>query len=227
MGVDHPAALADLHRERVCGHERVRALVEWSGPEVLDVRVELLGHHADLRLGQPGDAQRVDELLHASGRDPEQVAGRDHGRQCPLGSPAPLEEPVREVGPLVQLGDRDLHAAGAGVEVPGPVAVAGVGPLRRALPVGSAADRVGLGRHQRLHERVQHRPEQVGLGVLQVLGHERRQVNRVGVDGHRGDSFSRTSQGLLKDHAVAVATSGRHAHIGPVVHHARGLNLVS
>ena len=37
-------------------------------------------------------------------------------------------------------------------------------------------------------------------------------------------SFSRAFAGLLKDHAVAVAMSGRHAHVGPVVHHARGLN---
>ena len=45
VGVDDPTALADLHRQRVRGHERVRALVEWPGAEVLDVRVELLGHH--------------------------------------------------------------------------------------------------------------------------------------------------------------------------------------
>jgi hypothetical protein len=51
-------------------------------------------------------------------------------------------------------------------------------PLDRTLPVGGAADRVGLIRHQRLHE---HRTELVGLGTLEVLGHERRQVNRVGV----------------------------------------------
>jgi hypothetical protein len=37
-------------------------------------------------------------------------------------------------------------------------------------------------------------------------------------------SFSRAFAGLLKDHAVAVAVSGRHAQDGPVVHHAHGLN---
>jgi hypothetical protein len=40
-----------------------------------------------------------------------------------------------------------------------------------------------------------------------------------------GDSFSRAFAGLLKDHAVAVLVSERHAHIGPVVHHVPGLNL--
>ena len=224
VGVDHPAALADLHRQRVRGQERVRALVQGPGAEVLDVGVELLGHHRDLRLRQPGDAEGLDQLLHPPGRDPEQVAGRHHRGQRPLGPPAALEQPVGEVGALAQLGDRDLHRAGAGVEVPGPVAVAGVGPLRAALAVGGAADRVGLGRHQRLHERGQHRSEQVGLGTLQVLGHERRQVNRVGVDGHRGDllqsCFRRSSEGSRGGRPV----SGRHAHVGPVVHHVPGLN---
>ena len=37
-------------------------------------------------------------------------------------------------------------------------------------------------------------------------------------------SFGRAFAGLLKDHAVAVAMSGRHAHTGPVVHHVPGLN---
>ena len=34
----------------------------------------------------------------------------------------------------------------------------------------------------------------------------------------RSDSFSRTSQGLLRDHAVARLVSERHAQIGPVIH---------
>ena len=51
---------------------------------------------------------------------------------------------------------------------------------------------------QRLHERGQHVAQQIRLGTLQVLSQERGQLNRVGVDGHRGDSFRRTSQGLLK-----------------------------
>ena len=43
-----PAALAYLHLHRVRGQESVWAGVEGSGAEVLHVRVELLGHHADL-----------------------------------------------------------------------------------------------------------------------------------------------------------------------------------
>jgi hypothetical protein len=50
-GVDHPAAFADLHRQRVRGHERERArLVQGAVAELLDVLVELGGHPGDLRL---------------------------------------------------------------------------------------------------------------------------------------------------------------------------------
>jgi len=48
--LDHPAALADLHRQRVSGQERVRAGVEGSFAEVADQGVEVAGHHRALRL---------------------------------------------------------------------------------------------------------------------------------------------------------------------------------
>src|SRR3954470_12227097 len=54
---DHPAALADLQHERVGGDERVGPGVQRPVAEVRDVGVEILGHLADLGLGQPGDAQ--------------------------------------------------------------------------------------------------------------------------------------------------------------------------
>jgi len=47
----------------------------------------------------------------------------------------------------------DIHGEGAfGVSLPRPVAVPGGDPLVGAGAVGGAADRVGLGAHQRLHE---------------------------------------------------------------------------
>jgi hypothetical protein len=82
----HPAALADLHGQRVGGHERVRASIQRAGPELLDVLVEVLGHHRHLRLGQSGDAQLLDQLLHPPSGDAEQVADRDHRHHGPLGS---------------------------------------------------------------------------------------------------------------------------------------------
>ena len=53
------AARAGRHRE-----EGVRALIESAGAEVGDVGVESGGHGRDLGLGQPGDAERLDQLLH-------------------------------------------------------------------------------------------------------------------------------------------------------------------
>lgn len=73
--VDHPPALTDLEHQGVRGDERVGALIERAGPELLDLGVQLLGHGRDLRPRQPGDPQGLDELLHSAGRDPEQVAG--------------------------------------------------------------------------------------------------------------------------------------------------------
>jgi hypothetical protein len=48
--VHHPAALADLEHQGVGGHERVGPGVERAVPEVGDLRVEVLGHLADLGL---------------------------------------------------------------------------------------------------------------------------------------------------------------------------------
>ena len=211
--VDHPAPLADLHRQPVRRHERVRAGVQRPAAEVGDLLVQLAGHHADLRLRQPGDAQRLDQLLHPPRRHAEQVTGRDHADQGPLGPFAAFQQPIGKVGALPQLRDRHLHGAGAGVELPGPVTVAGIGPISGARTVRGAAQSVGFGAHQRLHERVQHRTQQVRLGTLQMLSHERGQVNTVGIGGHRVDllqvDFERSSEGsrdgrLLRPHDTQV-----------------------
>src|SRR5829696_4685288 len=74
---------------------------------------------------------------------------------------ASLQQPLREVGALTQLRERQLDRAGAGVELPGPVAVAAVDPLLRDGAVGSATDRVGLSRHQRVDERGQQLAQQI------------------------------------------------------------------
>jgi len=67
VDVDDPAAFADLQHQRIRGHERVWAGVQWPGPELGDGLVELTRHHADLGLGQPGDAEGLDQLLHPPG----------------------------------------------------------------------------------------------------------------------------------------------------------------
>jgi hypothetical protein len=53
MDVHNPAALADLEHQRVSRDERVGPGVQRSAAEVRDMRIEVLGHHADLALAQP------------------------------------------------------------------------------------------------------------------------------------------------------------------------------
>jgi hypothetical protein len=127
---DDAAALSDLQHQRVGGEERVRAGVQRPGPEVLHHRVQLGGHHRHLRLAQPGDAESLDQLLHPPRADPEQVAGRHHRGEGCLRAAAALQQPVREVTTLPELGDRHVKGPGAGVEVPVPVTVADVHPVR-------------------------------------------------------------------------------------------------
>ena len=56
-----------------------------------------------------------------------------------------------------------------GVPLPRLIAVATVGSVRAAGAVLGAADRVGVCAHHCLHERGQHRLEQVRVGLLQLL----------------------------------------------------------
>src|SRR3546814_11234264 len=72
-------------------------------------------------------------------------------------------QPLGKVGPLAQLRHSHVDAAGAGVEVPVPVAVTAVLPPRRDGAVIGAADRIGLGREQGVDEGLQ-RPEARRLG---------------------------------------------------------------
>jgi collagen type II alpha len=201
--VHDPAALADLQHQRVRRDEGVRAGVQRPGPEVLHGRVEIRGHHRDLRLAQPGDAQRLDQLLHPPRRYPEQIAGRHDRRQRRLRPAAPLQQPIREVAARPELRDRHVQRPGAGIEVPVPVAVADIHPVRARHAVRGTADRVGLGRHQRVHERGQHRAQQIRGRGRELVVQKAGRVDTAGC-GHRDVSFRSTVRGLPKDHAVAA-----------------------
>jgi hypothetical protein len=97
-GVDDAALLADLHGQRVGGHERERpGFAQRPGPKRRDLGVEVGGHPRDLRLRQAGDAQGLNEFVHPAGGHAEQVAGRDHADQGGLGALAAFQQPVREV----------------------------------------------------------------------------------------------------------------------------------
>ena len=94
--IDAPA-LAHLQHQRIGGHERVGPGVQRPGAERFDLLVEILRHHRDLRLRQPGDAEGLDQLLHPRVLDAEQIAGGHHRHQGGLGAAPPLEQPIGKV----------------------------------------------------------------------------------------------------------------------------------
>jgi hypothetical protein len=107
-------------------------------PERLDLLVQFCRHHRQLRLAEPGDAQRLDELLRPPRRDTEQAAGR-HDRGQRRSVRRRRRQPVREVAARAQLRDRHVQGAGSGVEVAVPVPIPRVRPVRARHAVRGAA----------------------------------------------------------------------------------------
>ena len=207
MHVDHPTLLADLEHQGVGSDERVGSRVQWPGPERLHGGVEFLGHHRDLRLRQADDAQALDELVHPPRGNPQQVASGHHRGQCPLGPFAAFQQPVREVGTVPQLGDREIQRPRASVELAMPVTVALVRPLRAALAVPRTAQRVSFRTEKGVNERREQFAQHVGVGSGESIGQHRRPVDIVG-SGHRVYSFARvTLTGLSKNHAMTFIYS--------------------
>ena len=182
--VDGAAGLPDLDGQRVQPHERVRATVQRPVTERLDLRVEVGGHLRDLRLGQLRHAELLNQLLHPPRRHPQQVRRGHHRHQGLLGAPAVPQQPIREVRTLPQLRDGQLDRAGSGVPLPRPIPIAGVDPLVAALPVRGTAQRIRLGAHQRLSERLHHRPQHVRARRLQLLAQKAGRVHTLRY-GHR------------------------------------------
>ena len=171
--------------QRIDPEVGVGTAVQGPVPELIDHAVQALGHDRDLRLGEVGDAQGLDQPLDSSGGNTGQVGLCDHGHQRPLRPPPWLQQPVREVAASAQLGNGQLDAARPSVPVPFAVAIARVAPLARTLTVLGAAELLSLGAHQLLHHRRQHLPKQVRLRLLQLLAQPADEVAiHTGV-GHR------------------------------------------
>ena len=140
--VDYAPALADLHRQGVGGRECERAGVgQRPGAEGRDPLVQVGGHGRDLRLGKARDPEGRGKLVHPPGGHAQQVSGRDHADQRRPGPLAPLEQPLREVRPGAQLRECHVERAEASVQVPMPVAVVLVDPIRGLPTPLGAADR--------------------------------------------------------------------------------------
>ena len=175
--VHDPPGLTALDRQRVHPDIRIGAGVQRAGPERRDLPVEGLGQLRDLRLGQALDVEGRHQAFHPTGGHPTHIALGHHGHQGTLGPSAGLQQPVRVVAALAELGDGQLQGAHPSVQPPRPVAVALVDPLWAPLAQHGAAGRVGLGAHQRLHKPQHHLPQQVGVGCLQVLAQPAQQVH--------------------------------------------------
>jgi hypothetical protein len=202
--VDDPPALAHLHGQGVGGDEREGSgLVEGPVAEGLDLLVQVGGHPGHLRLRQAVDAQLLDELVHPAGAHPGQITVRHHRDQRRLGPLAPLEQPLGEVRPGAQLGDRDVDRADPGVQVAVPVAVALRGPVRAALAPLGTDHRVGVGGQQRVDHRLQQVAHEVRGGFRQGLAKQAGRVDNVRC-GHRDAPFESAVKGSLEDHAVAA-----------------------
>ena len=167
--VDHAATIPAALGEGVDPNVGGGTAVEGAVAELVDHPVQALGHDRDLGLGGMRDAQALDQPLHPAGGDAGQVSLRDHADQGSLRPPPRLQEPVRGVAALAQLGDGERDRADPGVPLSFPVAVARVGPLARALAVAGTAELLGFGAHQLLPHRRQPLPKQIRVGLLQLL----------------------------------------------------------
>jgi hypothetical protein len=93
----------------------VGSAVELSGAEGIDQLVKLRGHLGDPRLGQPVDAQRLHKTFNAAYGDAAQVGLSNHLHDRFLGAAPGLEQPVREVRALAELGNLQRDRAQPGV----------------------------------------------------------------------------------------------------------------
>jgi hypothetical protein len=164
-GVADSPALADLHRQRIDPHKRVRAGVQGPAPPGGHRVVELSTDPRDLRLGDPLQPHRTGHIVHPAGRHPLHVALGDHRGQRPLGPPARLQQ-RREVAPLPQLGDRQLNRAHTRVPLARPIPVAPGDPVGGALAVGGADLAAHLDLHQRLGQHPHPLAEEVDIAAL-------------------------------------------------------------
>lgn len=94
---DDAAVLAHLEHQGVGGDERVRAGVEGSGAKRLDLLIEVLDHLRYLGLGKACHTEGFDEALNAPRRHAQQIAGRHHTSQRPLGALTAGQQPVQEI----------------------------------------------------------------------------------------------------------------------------------
>jgi hypothetical protein len=149
--------------------------------------IQRLTDAADLALAH-AQAEALDELVDAPGRDPAHVGLLDHGQQRPLRAPARLKD-AREVAALADLGNLQLDLTRARVPAPGAIAVA----MRRAI-LGPALAALGpdqlrdLELHQLRRDRPDRLADHIGMLIEQHLPDDLLDRHPVGT-GHAAPPF--------------------------------------
>lgn len=103
-GFDHPAAFANLDRQRVGRQVQVRAGIQRSGTEVGDQGVEVLGQRRHVALGHTGDAEGFHQIIHPAGGHAFQVGGGHGTGQGGFNAGAVFQRPVGKQEPCRSFG---------------------------------------------------------------------------------------------------------------------------
>jgi hypothetical protein len=159
-----PPALAHLQVGRVDPQVGPIAL-QRAVQERLHLLVDLLAQPADLALGDAAHAHGLDQVVDRAGGDAVHISLLHHGGERLLGQPARLQE-GREVAAFAQLGDAQLHRAGARLPQPVAVAVALGQSLGALLAIAGAGLALDLQLHQALGRKADHLAQQIGVGAL-------------------------------------------------------------
>ncbi|SCE17590.1 hypothetical protein GA0115240_142178 [Streptomyces sp. DvalAA-14] len=228
VDVDDPAFLTDLLGQGVDPDERIRPGVQRAVAEGGDLFVQVLGHGADLRLAQLRDAEGLGEFLHPAGADAQEVGGGDHRDEGLFGPAAAFQEPGREVAALPQLGQGEFDGAGAGVPLARAVSVAVVDAFVADLPVFGVAQGVGLRRHERVGERLDHRAQQIRTRRSEVVLAQGVQGQTVRC-GHRADLLRGFDTSKISRWPFVYAGTNPNAGANPRIrsnplHHFQGRN---
>jgi hypothetical protein len=127
--------------------------------------VDLLAQPADLALGDAVQPHGLNQFVDRAGRDALDV-GLLHNRGDSLfRHPARLEE-VREIATLAQLGNAQLHPAGARLPVAVSIAVALGQTIARTLAMSRARPAFNVQLHQALGRKADHLAQIIRVGGL-------------------------------------------------------------
>src|SRR5499427_122054 len=131
--------------------------------------VDLLAQFGDLRLADPRQPHRLNQIVDTAGRHAADPRFLDHRDQRLLRTLAGFEK-RREIAALPQFWDPQLQRAEPGIEGALAVAIAPGAPLAGALVAPGTNQPLDVDLHQQLQHRLRHGSQKITLaGLLQQL----------------------------------------------------------